>query len=446
MYKPFVFKLKNGNSDILNNNPDNNDIILSTNINLPLFSLGFHQFINRTKESFLTIIKNLKSETDFYYVVNNFEDNILNYEDDINNISKIYFDNNTTNIISRSFYKLWEILFLFDIADKKELTYALISDNPSTLTQSIINYRQKLGPGILKDKIFNIMIQPNINKNNFVESGEQFIGYYNKLYPDMFQLSKTIKVKNFKSKETITNIKNISSFKKDIEKTKSYTDLIIADSELVWDNVLNQEQESYQLILGQIVAILKTQTKNGNAILKIFNTFTIPTIKMIYLLSSFYDETYIYKPLFSRPTDSEKYLICKKFNHDPDSKLLNNKIKSLEYVLEKMSSNKFIFDIYNNLDIPIDYINDFKLINTKLINQQQIICNKIITYIKENNYFGDMYHSYKNEQIDATKWWVNYFYPPSNNLYIKNKEDLHNYIKIEIEQNNKEAEKLNIIY
>ena len=36
--------------------------------------------------------------------------------------------------------------------------------------------------------------------------------------------------------------------------------------------------------------------------------------------------------------------------------------------------------------------------------------NKIVVYIKENNYFGDKYHEYRNSQIDATKWWINNFY------------------------------------
>ena len=47
-YKPFIFKLNNIDvSKIF----DNNDVIKSSNINQPLFSLGFHSFIHRTKSA-----------------------------------------------------------------------------------------------------------------------------------------------------------------------------------------------------------------------------------------------------------------------------------------------------------------------------------------------------------------------------------------------------------
>ena len=43
-----------------------------------------------------------------------------------------------------------------------------------------------------------------------------------------------------------------------------------------------------------------------------------------------------------------------------------------------------------------------------MINQMKQI-NKIITYIKSENYFGDEYHQFKNEQIKATKYWEEIF-------------------------------------
>jgi len=36
--------------------------------------------------------------------------------------------------------------------------------------------------------------------------------------------------------------------------------------------------------------------------------------------------------------------------------------------------------------------------------------NNLIVYIKSNNYFGDMYHSYRDLQIKANKWWINNFF------------------------------------
>ena len=44
-----------------------------------------------------------------------------------------------------------------------------------------------------------------------------------------------------------------------------------------------------------------------------FDTFTHASIDILYILSSLYEKVYFYKPQTSRPGNSEKYIICKKF-------------------------------------------------------------------------------------------------------------------------------------
>jgi hypothetical protein len=439
MYQPFIFKLINGNSDVLDKPPTKNNLQLSSTINIPLISLGFHYFLHRTKNTLISSTNNLQTKNKFYYVINPFEHIIANYDDSLINLTKQYLNikEDNPNILSRSFYKVWEILFLFNIADKKEIIYAALAESEGAFMQAIINYRQKLGPGITKDKIFTVPF--NVDKGKYTEIGSQLLGYYKKEYP---KLIKNYKTKTVTGNADISQIKTISLFKKDIEKNKSYADLITADGELKWDDLNYQEQEGYQLILGEIIATLRAQALNGHFILKIFETFTIPTLKLLYLLSSFYNETYIYKPFFSRQTSSEKYIICKEFKYDPkkDAAILNTKITSLENVLEGMNTLKYVYDIYPELTLPAEYFDQFKFINIKCANYQQIMINQIITYIKENNYFGEKYHTSREQQINATKWWVNNFYPPANNLYEKNKEDLQKILdsskdKLALEQN-----------
>jgi hypothetical protein len=67
--------------------------------------------------------------------------------------------------------------------------------------------------------------------------------------------------------------------------------------------------------------------------------------------------------------------------------------------------------------------------------------NDLILYIKENNYFGDKYHTYRDNQIAATKWWVGNFYPPTDNVYQKNKEELQKMLNTSIEKYNMEETK-----
>lgn len=393
MYQPLVFKLDPGETDILDKPNDN--IILSSTINNPLISLGFHYYIYRTRKN-MSIVKNADINKKTFYAPNPFEYEISNYEDSIKNLTKIYLGikQDTHKLLSREFYKIWEILFLFDIVNNKELTIGAItndseirSSNTDIILQTIINYRDKLGTSTTKkDKMFSIIFGKGTNdKNNNI---------------------------------TTINIK-------DINKTKVNLDLLIANCELTWEDENSQEQE-YQLILDQIITALKTQTKNGNFILKVFDTFTIPTIKLIYILSGFYLNIYIYKPFLSRPSNPEKYIICKDFKYDQkkDSTLLDKKIKTLEEVSEKMNSKKFVFDIFPKLILTREYLDKFTFINTKLVNLQQIMINEYKKFYDEDNYYGDKFHKFRDKQIEATKWWINNFYPPSNNLFIKNKEEI----------------------
>jgi 23S rRNA U2552 (ribose-2'-O)-methylase RlmE/FtsJ len=432
MYQPFIFKLESGKSDILDKEPTSDNLILSSTINNPLSRLGFHTFIHRTKNA-MSITNNLQTKNKFYYVVNPFEHVISNYEDSLKNLTKVYLGikEDTPEILSRAFYKLWEILFLFGVADKKVLTYAALAEGPGAFIQAVINYRQKLIGNISKDKIFGVTIHPE--KGKYIEMGKQFLGFYNKQTPGLIQIHDTVptsEASKHKAKDNgdITQVKTISLFKKDIEKSKTYADLVTADGGFDWDDENYQEQEGYQLILGEIIAALRVQAKGGSFVLKIFETFTIPSIKLIYLLSSFYEETYIYKPFFSRASNSEKYVVCKGFKFE-QNKALDNKIKSLEKVLEGMNSMKFVFDIYPDLDLSAEYLDKFTFMNIKIANPQQIMINEIVKYIKENNYFGEKYHMFREKQIEATKWWVSNFYPPSNNLYAKNKEELDKLMK-----------------
>jgi len=113
----------------------------------------------------------------------------------------------------------------------------------------------------------------------------------------------------------------------------------------------------------------------------------------------------------------------------------------LEEIISKIDSNKFLNDIFVDNILPDDFINNFKFINTKLVNEQQILINEIVKYIKDNNYFGDRFHDCKNKQIEATKWWVGLFFPPSNNIYQTNKETVQQMLKNTVNKHLSDKEK-----
>ena len=445
MYKLQIYKLPKAKKNIT---IESDGTIFSQYPTQPLFSLGFHSFIHRTKDS-MSITNKLQTKNKFYYVVNPFEHYINDYKNNLINVTKSYFnvDKSNEKILSRAFYKMWEILYLFDLINNKDINYAALAEGPGAFLQAVIKFKEKFYNGIKKDKIFAVTIHAEEGKN--INIGKQFLNRYNKKYPDLINLHKTYPTKianKFKSRDNgdITKIKTISLFKKDMTKQKRKADLITADGGFEWKDENYQEQEAYALILGEIIAALNVQQKGGHFVLKIFETFTNITLKLIYLLTYCYDECYIYKPFFSRLSNSEKYIICKGFNLKSPRKT----IKNLEKILEQMNTENYLNTIFIDFELPNEFINIFQTINRDIANNQQIVINKIVKYIKGNNYFGEKYHEYKKKQIEATEFWINTFYPSSSKLFLEKKKELQTEIKEVLAKNiiNRNKLKENYIY
>lgn len=344
MNQPFIIKLpsvENKNLDFKEN------VIFSPVLPYPLFTLGFHSFIHRTRNA-MEITDKLQTKTDFYYVVNPFEPNISNYEDDIKNSTKEYFKDSEKIDLN-----LWEILFTFDLIDDKT------------------KYEKNDIIDVFKQK-FNI----NGNKEK-----------------NLIICSKTIKEDNF------------------------------------------IEQTYYKDFVTYLIEVLDNLVDGGNAIIKYYDSFCIPTLKLIYVITSQFKESFIYKPFISRQSDSERFLILKGFRK---GKKVDSALKD---ILKSMDNKNYIYDFFPDIELSREYIKFFTFVNIRLVNNQQIMINEIIKYIKENNYFGDKYHIFRDKQIESSKWWIKNFYPPSENIYEKNKQELEKLYKATQEKLNLECEK-----
>jgi hypothetical protein len=234
MYHPFVIKIPKIENNIDLNSTEN--IINSSVISYPLFSLGFHSFIHRTRSA-MGITKNLQTKTNFYYVVNPFEPNILNYDDDITKLTKIYLKTKEENPID--FYKIWETLFVFDIASDNNLTTSIISDNSEVIENSVKFFREKI-------------------------------------------------ISNKKQNDTFVIVNN--------KLKKNSCDLMILNSKIIGDDINFIEQDNYASLFSKIIDILKYQKEGGNTILEFYDTYTITTFKIFYIFSSFFEEYFIYIP------------------------------------------------------------------------------------------------------------------------------------------------------
>lgn len=383
-YLPLLFKLNDVNIDFLNifntdkkdqkKSKDTADVKLSSTMMLPLITLGFHHFIRRTRNS-MVITKKQDFSNDIYYIVNKFECNIPNYDENIDKVALEYFNAleiNNELLLSHDIYIFWEILILFKLSDYKSFT--------------VIN-----------------------NHNNDL---------------DKFKIA----IHNYYKKILNIDAPNISEIDADIVLGNDKLENLELD-----DNY--EEQKSYYLLLSEIISMLKCQNENGSFILKIFDIFTMPTVKLLYILCSLYKECYIYKPYFSRSSSTEKYIICKYYKYNKANKQIKSCISSLSKCSDILKSNN-IYDIYPDLMIPHAFLYNIKFINIKIANVQQIVINQIIKYITQGNYYGDKYHSYREQQIESIRWWSKTFFPLVDSMI--NKEEIQSMLNFIEEKNNVE--------
>jgi 23S rRNA U2552 (ribose-2'-O)-methylase RlmE/FtsJ len=161
---------------------------------------------------------------------------------------------------------------------------------------------------------------------------------------------------------------------------KNQFDLVTADGGFDYSmDFNNQEQDSLNLIFCEVLYALIIQKEHGNFVLKMFDTFHINSVQILYLLSYFYKEVHIYKPKTSREANSEKYIICKDFcDVQNGNEIIDKLCEGFDQIIDHQISNLFNFDINTYFISKIEEIN--------AIYGQQQIENILLTlnYIQED--------------------------------------------------------------
>ena len=345
----------------------NFDIKLSNNVNYYSSKTLYNYLIDIKKE-----IDKYNILWDNYKKFTNPHEYIHTYNNDIKcSICKL-------KPISRAFYKLIEICNIFSLLHYDE---------------SIKTFHLAEGPGGFMEAV-------NYLRNN----------YENDKYYGITLIDDDINVPSWrKSKALIENKKYIieygpskdgNLFKK--ENLEYYynnmfnsVDLVTGDGGFDFSlDFNNQETNSLKLILVQIIYALCIQKKGGNFVLKIFDIFTLPTIQIIFILSSVYDNVYICKPNTSRIANSEKYLVCKNYKHNRN--LIKYFINNFDNIFSNTKNN-----IYSILQIKIPYLFINKIEEYNAIYGQQQIENINFT-INLINISNSKKHK-KKDQLDENK-------------------------------------------
>ena len=111
------------------------------------------------------------------------------------------------------------------------------------------------------------------------------------------------------------NLLSLANYDACCDKYHHSIDFITADGGFDFSSDFNnQEILAMNLIAAEVFYAISMQTVGGTFVLKIFDMFTRVTIDLLHLLCMTYDDVIIFKPNTSRIANSEKYVVCKRFN------------------------------------------------------------------------------------------------------------------------------------
>ena len=287
-------------------------------------------------------------------------------------------------IINRAFYKYWEIINEFEIFEDYNDNELILhcAEAPGGFIQGtniylqverrMERYKQIKRDNIVDEDGFRLVNKRKTLKNDYliysISLNKDLPQYktYNLPTYNKNVINKNICITyGVDNTGDINNVNNIRHIKR-LSKRNFF--LITADGGFdEGTDFNNKEQLHYMLILSEITSAIHLQQQDGHFILKMFDIFTETSIQLIYLLNKCYREVYIYKPKTSRPTNSEKYIICKYF-------MLDESIRE-EYmsklVLNKKNNTNNMYMSFKLFDkIPDEFIANIRELNSNLVNNQ----------------------------------------------------------------------------
>lgn len=222
----------------------------------------------------------------------------LTYEEEKTLDSEIYAP------LSRAFFKMMEIYDECDIIPREYRNQAgniaLLAEGPGGFLEAL--YKRRCIGSKLRDTFHGVTLPP-----------------FSNTIPGWSQLQR--RRKHFLHQSNVSlhhgnlyKVQHIKTFLRlfDTEEKKAF--LVTCDGGFDYSNDFNnQEKTSFQIIFSEITTALALQKKGGTLVCKVFDLFTLFSVQLIHLLTLLYEEVGIFKPSTSRPANSEKYLIAKKF-------------------------------------------------------------------------------------------------------------------------------------
>jgi len=295
--------------------------------------------------------------------------------------------------LSRSFYKMIELIDMFDLLENVSVNMKSfhIAEGPGGFIEALTMKRNNVNDSYVGMSLVDDKDDKNIPGWN---KSRQFL-----------EKNRNVFIENGKNEDG--DILNIDNFDYVIDKY-SNIDMITGDGGFDFSiDFNNQEEVMFRLLYAQVCYALCMQKQGGCFILKIFDCFMKRTIDLLYLLSSFYKKTYITKPQTSRYANSEKYIVCKGFYKSVNKGVLRNVFIQ---ILESENINSII-----DTRIPEYFINKVEEMNA-IFGQQQIDTINNTMKLIENKQKSDKTENLVKNNIQKCIHWCTKHNIPYNNI------------------------------
>jgi 23S rRNA U2552 (ribose-2'-O)-methylase RlmE/FtsJ len=386
------------------------DKILEHNSQLQLYKLLSKYKINIDAEPEWNQMKKVSNIFEYLYIYNKYLDSNIGVA--------------LHNPISRSFFKLYEMIQDLDLLDFSNKTsqketlnvhsndssqYKHIHTNSSQMKLSILGLAEAPG-GFMESMYTYRKKQKCFNQDEYYTmsliSEDDDVPSLHKL-KNIIKDNKLTLIDGVDGTGSLYNYKNIQHLRTVLP---GKVDIVTADGGFNFCEQYNyQEQLSYKLIFSEIIGALYVLKKGGHFVLKIFDIFTDNTIDLLYFLSRFFTDVYIIKPFSSRPANSEKYIVSKGFL-GIDETLMDTLLETLldwnvinhngKYVQRIFSIKKN--KVYKKIKRAIcDY-------NTVFVKEQIKNILTTLVYIKSNMSYEDREKIYYTQASMCFFWCLKY--------------------------------------
>jgi 23S rRNA U2552 (ribose-2'-O)-methylase RlmE/FtsJ len=316
--------------------------------------------------------------------------------------------------LSRSFYKMIELHSTFF--------------SPSEFSQYIKSFHLAEGPGGFIEALVHIRSRQSVDQTQtdthygmtLLNSDVSCPGWKkSKVFLDMHRNRVCIET----GADGTGNIISLANFEHCVSKYKNACEFITADGGFDFScDFNNQETMVSRLLVAEMGFALALQKPGGHFILKVFDTFTKPTIDVLYVLCNLYSDVFVSKPCTSRHANSERYIVCKNFRLKTSDALLPH-LTNMFKQLEEFPQNSAMTSI-----LPIEhdsyFLNKIEECNAIIGQQQMETINSTIHLIMNKGNVEKMESMKRQNVAKCVSWCDKHGIPynkviQQNNIFLK---------------------------